>query len=210
MRPRLTYADARALPLSAEAASLSDYRRARLAGLKSELARRESLGAELLLRRALGAPEGEPLRIGVRDGGKPFLPDREVFFSLSHSGGFVLCALSDRELGADLQRERRWNESVARRCFAPPEREWILSAADRDAAFHQVWAMKESYIKALGTGLSLPLNSFSVPLDGLPGENCGGWRFWHTCREGLHFALCSRGEPRPELFEEVRFPPAAE
>ena len=105
--------------------------------------------------------------------GKPFLHNRAVRFSVSHSEDRVLFAFCwDRELGIDLEYMRDLSdaEQLARRFFAPSE--YIefcgTSPAIRTRAFFCRWTRKEAYIKATGLGLSLPLDSFHVPA--LPGQ----------------------------------------
>lgn len=131
--------------------------------------RRLSLGAELLLRHALREAGfgGLPLEYTFGRYGKPELKAGGPHFSLSHSGRWALCALSGRETGCDVERIAGRDPRVARR-FAPEEREAILSreGEERQKLFCRCWTLKESFLKAAGAGLSLPLNAFSV----LPGE----------------------------------------
>ena len=144
---------------------LSSYRAKKLAGTKNKAARQQSIGAELLLRYALsdcGYPVITPLDLGTGEYGKPYLRTGECCFSLSHSEGAVLCAVSDAECGADIQKIRPVNMSLVERYYAPAEKGAVFSAEDPDEAFTAIWAMKESYIKASGLGLRMPLPSFSV------------------------------------------------
>lgn len=144
---------------------ISEYRRSRLVRIKPPHARRASLGAELLLCRALGecCPDMTlPPDIIQGEHGKPYLRGGEAYFSLSHSGERVAAAICDREVGLDIQEMREYNPKLAERFFAPDERLYVENSTDKSAAFTELWSKKESYIKAIGTGLSTPLNSFSV------------------------------------------------
>ena len=97
-----------------------------------------------LLADAVAVFAGIPLPAVERTNqGKPYFPDHpELFFSLSHSGSLVLCALGDQPCGADVQEPRILSEKVLRRCFDPDE----LAAADPIA----MWCLKESFIKMTG------------------------------------------------------------
>ncbi len=195
---RVTFADIGALELQSAAFPLSAYRRERLGSVRSPLARRQGIGAELLLCRELEALGLKtPPELITEADGKPRLRGGELFFSLSHSGPWALCAVSDRELGADIQERKPCSEKLARRFFAPEERDALLSAPDRDEAFTRIWALKESYSKALGLGLKLPLESFSV--FSLPEP----WRLWSRTEAGFCAAVCSAGCEEPELFREI-------
>lgn len=92
--------------------------------------------------------------------GKPFLADRSApHFSLSHSGHWVVCAVSDTPVGVDVELPR-CSAAVARRYFHPLE---TAHASDPDQLC-RLWTAKEAFVKALGFGITIPLNSFQVTL----------------------------------------------
>ncbi len=90
-------------------------------------------------------------------------------FSCSHSGDLALIAFArGREIGVDLERRRPLPDALqlAHTFFSPVERAALASvpAAQQEAAFFDCWTRKEAFIKALGLGLSFPLNRFTVSL----------------------------------------------
>lgn len=125
-----------------------------------------------LLARYLDA-ESAALRFSYGAYGKPELNGdyrtSRLRFNMSHSHEMALFAfVEDRELGVDVEhvREDFASEDVARRSFSPTEVA-VLDALPRDdrvAAFFRCWTRKEAYIKAIGKGLSQPLNEFDVTL----------------------------------------------
>lgn len=187
--------------------ALSEYRLSRLRGTKPVLKKQQGIGAELLLYKALQEAEpgiSLPPDIAADERGKPFLCDSRLFFSQSHSGNLAFCALSDKVLGADIQNISRYDPVLVSRFFAAGERSYIENSADKDLAFTQVWAMKESYIKAIGQGLSVPLPSFDVCTSGGLCRGLGDNSFWHTEAEGYVFALCvSKGCSEPDIFKKI-------
>jgi 4'-phosphopantetheinyl transferase len=91
-------------------------------------------------------------------------------FNISHSTGLVAAAFSiDRAIGVDLEFEERKNAGmdIARSFFAPDEVRFLesLPEEERRAAFFSFWTLKESYIKARGLGLAIPLKDFAFTLD---------------------------------------------
>ncbi len=204
------WADVSALDGAAED-GLSEYRREKLKTIRNPEARRRSLGAELLLLRALGlrCPELPlPPRIICAEGGKPFLQGTDKSFNLSHSGDFAACALSDEEVGLDLQIPVETREGLVRRFLTRREREYLDAAADRDAAFTELWARKESFIKATGKGLAAGLDSFCAA-PGSEGPECGGRRYAirYELFPDFHLAVCYPADDNPEIkIERIELP----
>ena len=116
-----------------------------------------SIAGGALIARVLGAREDEISR-GVC--GKPYLTGGGRQFSLAHSGGYALLAVSDGEIGADIEAPGVCRDDAARRAFTADELEWMR--ADPDKRFFELWTAKESLVKLDGRGLSLGLQSFSA------------------------------------------------
>jgi 4'-phosphopantetheinyl transferase len=98
-----------------------------------------------------------------------------VEFNISHSGGLVLLAATwGTPVGIDLEVPRPGVElqEILERFFSRGEvAEWHrLPPGLRSDGFYSLWTRKEAVVKALGRGLSLPLDSFQVTLD--PREPC--------------------------------------
>jgi 4'-phosphopantetheinyl transferase len=95
-----------------------------------------------------------------------------IRFNLSHAGGMVVCLVAlDRTIGVDVMRFLDHAPlEVADRFFAADETAELrsLPLAQQGRRFFEYWTLKESYIKARGMGLSLPLDQFSLHL-GKPG-----------------------------------------
>lgn len=97
--------------------------------------------------------------------GKPFFDQHpDIHFNVSHSGRWVVVALSEAPVGVDVEKVRNVNLAVARRFFAKEEYAQLISQPPelQRSFFFDLWTLKESYLKALGTGLTRPLNTFVV------------------------------------------------
>ena len=78
--------------------------------------------------------------------GKPYFPLRsDVHFSISHAATHVLCALSDRPVGADIESPRNISDRVVRYFSSPEELSFFAPL--------ELWVLKESYIKLIGGNL---------------------------------------------------------
>lgn len=130
---------------------------------------------ELLARYVGGRPESVAFAYGAY--GKPALaeaPDPDLQFNVTHSGELALYAFAlGRRVGVDAEEIRTDtpSEDLARRFFSSPEVAALdsLAPSARRRGFFTCWVRKEAYLKALGEGLSVPLDGFSVSLrDGDP------------------------------------------
>ena len=129
-----------------------------------------------------------------------------VSFNISHTQGLIVLAVSSGQaLGVDTEnlRRREITIDVADRFFSPAEVRELHSvpmAAQHERFFHY-WTLKESYIKARGLGLSIPLDQFGfffpraaevdIRIDEQLGDVASRWRFWQL-RPAADFlaALC--------------------
>lgn len=162
-----------------------------------ERTRREFLLARGLARAVLASYTGvdsSALRFQADAFGKPTLlvptADPRLHFNISHSHGVVVCATAlGRQVGIDVEDGSRRVEflDLAERYFAPSEVAHLhgLAEVERRAAFFAIWTLKEAFVKAIGQGLSFPLDSFAFELerDRLlrfqpPAALPGSWRFF--------------------------------
>ena len=98
--------------------------------------------------------------------GKPYLGTGQgerlpLMFNLSHSGTYVAAAFGTEDVGVDVELIRTGKQKIAQRFFAEDERKY-LEKCWTDEAFTGIWTRKEAYIKAVGTGIAMSLDSFST------------------------------------------------
>lgn len=96
--------------------------------------------------------------------GKPFFPQYPFFhFNVSHSGQWVVCAVHDKPIGADIEQVLPIHLQLGKDVFTVQEYRYIVNGQeDAVSAFYDIWTLKESYVKACGKGLFMPLHSFNV------------------------------------------------
>lgn len=192
---------------------IDEERRRKAHGIRPGKARAASVGAGLLLQAAVRDGDREacsqwrrysvnelmdflqekpPLELAYVCGreGKPYFRDLPFYFNLSHSGDYVLCVVSEAEIGADIQQHRRREKEkdregsggsernafgdssavlgrLASRFFSERECAALNRAgAEREQLFFRLWARKEAYGKLTGKGVTGVLGMDMLPETG--------------------------------------------
>lgn len=155
---------------------LSDDERERIGRLRFACDRHTALVTRALVRDVLSRYGDRPPERWKFVRGTHGKPDVDpalgcpLRFNVSHTFGRVACAVTlDRDIGVDVEASDRPGETVelADRFFSPDEVHALRSLPPHEqrARFFVYWALKESYIKARGLGLALPLDQFAFRLD---------------------------------------------
>ena len=142
--------------------------------------------------------------------GKPELDppcgDPPLRFNLTHTDGFAACAVvagPDLGLDAEAVDRRVDHRRVAEGCFSVAEQAELAAATDLAECFSAFWTLKEAVVKAIGDGLTLPLQDFSFRLAPLGlsiapghGEDAARWHFERHAPTPRHrLALALRRAP---------------
>ncbi|MGC5774776.1 4'-phosphopantetheinyl transferase family protein [Paenibacillus pabuli] len=128
----------------------------------------------------------------------------DVQFNVSHSGDWIaLISGGDADLGVDVEKIAPIDMKIAERFFSLTESQFLAAgpAEMQLETFYRLWTLKESYIKAVGMGLSMPLDSFSM-IRNADGDwhspEAASYRFLSLRLDHEHMlAACSTGEELP-------------
>jgi len=196
---------------------LDGTKRERIAKRGNREDAKRTLIGDLMMRRQISSRLGianRDIALAYNAFGKPVLPHSEgIHFNVSHSGEWIVCAGDNREVGVDVEQVRPIDLNIAKRFFHPSEFAQLMAVEDhrRLELFFKLWTLKESYIKAIGKGLSRPLNTFSFDLtNGVPtldsgvGEDEGDY-FCKLYDWDRHYlvAVCSRSALLPDAIERM-------
>lgn len=127
-----------------------------------------SLLADVLTRTIIARSYGianEEIVFLYNEYGKPYIKGRpDIHFNASHSGDWVVLATSPSRVGIDVEKISPQHLGIAKRFFSKREYEdlTLQLGEARFAYFFDLWTLKESYMKAVGKGLSIPLDSFTI------------------------------------------------
>lgn len=112
---------------------------------------------------------GSDLSILKGEHGKPCLKAfPHIHYNISHTEGLVICALGEMPLGLDVEKIHSFKSNICRKVLSEKEQEFMetLSEEKKQEYFFRYWTLKESYVKAIGCGITIPLTSVSFEIAG--------------------------------------------
>lgn len=164
---KVAYADVSELDLSESYDLLPETRKKKVDNFRFLKDKKLSAGAYLLLDKMLGEENITEPQFKTDRYGKAYISNHEdIYFNLSHSGKIVACAISDMEVGVDVEiTDPEIDLNIARNYFYNSEYENIMKSDNPSEEFFKYWVLKESYMKYTGLGFNLSLDSFEIILD---------------------------------------------
>ena len=145
---------------------VSEEKKRKLSKYRFNIDMKLSLYAELLIRCQickLLLISNKEIIFDKTNSGKPYLHVHlNFYFNISHTRTAIVVALSDQEIGVDIEKIKQANLAISNKFFTELEQKYIFDSYDKDKAFYEIWTRKEAYLKYIGNGLKMPLTSFDV------------------------------------------------
>lgn len=141
--------------------------------------------------------------------GKPYLGEYpQIHYNISHTDGMVACGIGDRQLGIDVERIRPFHGPILKKVFSGAERRRMeeIRPEEHSEYFFRIWTLKESYVKAAGCGITIPLTdiSFEWKEDGTLLCSVPGVSFQQKILKGGYvLSICTFGD------DEINFEPGS-
>lgn len=109
--------------------------------------------------------------------------DNNIDFNISHSGEYIICGISfNHKIGIDIEEVREIPIGDFENEFSLKEMEAILNSKKSLRSFYTLWTQKESFLKAIGTGLHVPLNKIGIKNEKIEWDN----KNWYLSELKLH------------------------
>ncbi|MBQ3046269.1 MAG: 4'-phosphopantetheinyl transferase superfamily protein [Clostridia bacterium] len=161
--------------LSAWFEQMDDKRKNAVNRMAIEQKRKLRTAADALCREAISDYCGiapDDIVFEYSEKGKPYAKGLPVYFNISHSGDYAVCAVSDCEIGIDIEKIKPFNIRAAEKFAADSEKKYIRSHQN---GFFEIWTLKEAYFKCIGTGLGKDIKNvyFEVSQNGIACSESG-------------------------------------
>lgn len=149
-------------------------RRKKIDSLRQEEDKRRSLAAGTLLLHGLlelniKMESWESLLFCYGKNKKPYLKNfPQIQFNLSHAGNYAIAGFGTKELGIDIEKIGRNGSKISSRLFTSKEQEYLKQIKEKELwykEFTRLWTRKESFVKAIGIGLSFGFQSIETLTD---------------------------------------------
>lgn len=172
--------------------------------------------SEVISKKILSKELGVPFQnIRIKKGvfGKPFLEGGERHFNISYSKNMLLIATDNTPIGVDIEyvKEIREIDSLVQHFYSKEKHSFYKTKnSEKLQFFYRLWVLKESYIKAIGKGLSCSLDSFYIHMDKTGAslicseEKDIDWKFKiYSLSKGYVLAICAKHNRFPKKFIDL-------
>jgi 4'-phosphopantetheinyl transferase len=135
-------------------------------------------------------------------------------FNISHTKNLIICAVTlEDDIGCDVENTGRSNDvlAIAERYFSPKESTelFALPEAQQRNRFFDYWTLKESYIKAWGLGLSIPLKDFSFNINDTTYEHKKNDKDLFTIKADISLNFAQHRIDEPQIWRSWLIYPSA-
>ena len=192
---------------------ITTQRQQKVMACRMEADKKRVLAASLLLKYMCDENEIKTPVYEKNHQGKPYITgeDRKIFFNLSHSGEYAVCAYGKQEVGVDIQERRVTSEAMVGRFLNHMEMEDLPEdLTERITIVNRLWCIKESFVKLIGLGLSYDMRDCIVDLNkrhiiDLSGRYDTAYFMEYPLEDEYHLAVSCMKQDLPEGFERITF-----
>lgn len=135
--------------------------------------------------------------------GKPYWPEANYSFNLSHSGNWLACSIGQEENGVDIESLEEISMQIVKMYFSSIEYEWIIAQPEtsRSLEILKLWTIKESYLKYHGVGINQSLDLIDALALSACKENIGVKNF--ILKDKTILAVCTKNQLMPTKINEI-------
>ena len=125
--------------------------------------------------------------------GKPFYENSDIYFNKSHTKDLSVAIIDNKSCGIDIEKIRAFNELMANKICSNEEINILSNISNKDYYFTLLWVLKESYLKCIGIGLSVPMKKISFVKDNKINLKMKNFKINYIILNNYIIAVCRKG-----------------
>lgn len=125
--------------------------------------------------------------------GKSFYENSDIYFNKSHTEDLSVAIIDNKDCGIDIEKIRVFNELMVNKICSNEEITFLNSVSNKAYYFTLLWVLKESYLKCVGVGLSVPMKKINFVKDNKINLEIKNFKIKYITLNKYIIAICRKG-----------------
>lgn len=125
--------------------------------------------------------------------GKPSYENSDIYFNKSHTKDLSVAIIDNKSCGIDIEKIRTFNELMANKICSNEEITFLNGVSNKDYYFTLLWVLKESFLKCVGVGLSVPMKKINFIKDNKINLEIKNFKMKYITLNKYIIAICRKG-----------------
>lgn len=125
--------------------------------------------------------------------GKPSYKNSDIYFNKSHAKDLSVAIIDNKSCGIDIEKIRTFNELMVNKICSNEEITFLNGVSNKDYYFTLLWVLKESFLKCVGVGLSVPMKKINFIKDNKINLEIKNFKMKYITLDKYIIAICRKG-----------------
>jgi len=125
--------------------------------------------------------------------GKPSYENSVIYFNKSHTKDLSVAIIDNKSCGIDIEKIRTFNELMVNKICSNEEITFLNGISNKDYYFTLLWVLKESFLKCIGVGLSVPMKKINFIKDNKISLEMKNFKMKYITLNKYIIAICRKG-----------------
>jgi len=125
--------------------------------------------------------------------GKPSYENSDIYFNKSHTKDLSVAIIDNKSCGIDIEKIRTFNKLMVNKICSYEEITFLNGVSNKDYYFTLLWVLKESFLKCIGVGLSVPMKKINFIKDNKINLEMKNFKMKYITLNKYIIAICRKG-----------------